>query len=309
MERARRWMLAGGVAAAALLALLATISLVRGRICGGEPWVVEPTRLFCPDKVPDMLAAQLANRASAALREHRLDEFAGILAEHPERDFLQHLLPVAAQAGDARAVALLLDRGADPDALSPHVERPWETRELPLAIAARQGNFAVVRLLLARGAGPDGALRGTAREEARLRPMPVVRMGDDNVTPFYAAIDCILDQTHRLPRGDTATCRRIALLLAERGATIVGSERLERVIQELDGEEREKAASLLLAVADRNGRWDDMIARMKEATGPTWVREGMTRPNRFADFRPWVLRAEACGPGRLRARGDHYAFC
>lgn len=57
-------------------------------------------------------------------------------------------LHIAAALGETSIVALLLDRGADPNALSPD-------SDVPLHYAAKKGETAVVELLLARGARTD----------------------------------------------------------------------------------------------------------------------------------------------------------
>jgi ankyrin repeat protein len=75
------------------------------------------------------------------------------------------VLHLLAKRGDARAVAWLLDRGADPNARWSH----WDAEVTPLHLSAAQGHAEVVRLLLAAGADPrirdskhDGDARGWA---------------------------------------------------------------------------------------------------------------------------------------------------
>jgi ankyrin repeat protein len=73
------------------------------------------------------------------------------------------LLHGMAQLGDARRAALLLDHGADINAVDD------EFRSTPLGFAARWGRRGVVRLLLDRGADRQaaGAAWATPREWAR----------------------------------------------------------------------------------------------------------------------------------------------
>ena len=61
------------------------------------------------------------------------------------------LLHGMAQLGDVRKAALVLDRGANIDAVDE------EFRATPLGLAARWGHLEMVRFLLARGADPEAA--------------------------------------------------------------------------------------------------------------------------------------------------------
>jgi ankyrin repeat protein len=71
-------------------------------------------------------------------------------------------LHLMAKRGDVRAVAWLLDHGADPNTRWSH----WGAKVTPLHLAAMQGHVDVVRLLLARGADP--AIRDSEHDSTPL---------------------------------------------------------------------------------------------------------------------------------------------
>jgi len=73
-----------------------------------------------------------------------------------------------AYKGDVKKATLLLDHGADVNAIDE------EFRSTPLGLAARWGHKDMVRLLLDRGADPDaaGAAWATPREWARKKNHP-----------------------------------------------------------------------------------------------------------------------------------------
>ena len=211
---------------------------------------------------------------------------------------------IAADQGDRAMMEFLLGHRANIDGAAPD-----RADTSPLGIAAREGNVELVKYLLSKGARPDGNLSNTALAEGKKRPMPVVMVGENYVTPFYQAIHCLTYPQMASLHRNTKDCRRVAVILIERGATIVGGSDIGEVIHRTSGEEREKAVSLLLAIAAHNGRWDDMVARLMEATGPLWVQPGLAHPNPDADFQPYVSSAARCGPQHMVAKDDHYTFC
>lgn len=78
----------------------------------------------------------------------------GLVTEHRRRERVRETLaqPIldAAGRGDAHAVRVLLDRGANADSIT-NGRFPWT----PLMEAGFRGHLAAVRLLLDRGADPD----------------------------------------------------------------------------------------------------------------------------------------------------------
>jgi len=318
---------------------------VRSYVCSGAPFANNPTLLFCPDSVPAMIDGDTVRSAEKALREKAFEEFADIVRSTASPKALKNLMPSAVASGDIASVKLLITKGADPDQSA--VDSPYRdyfgggsalviaaergdmamvkfllqqganidgaaadrAETSPLGMAAREGNVELAQYLLAEGARPDGSLSRQALEEAWTRAMPMIMVGEKYITPFYQAMYCLENPLMAWPHRNTRNCRQIAVLLIQRGATVIGGRDINELIYRTSGEDREKSVSLLLAIAARNGRWDDMVARLMEATGPLWVQRGLTRPNPNADFQPYVVNAAQCGPRRMVAKVDHYVFC
>jgi ankyrin repeat protein len=145
-----------------------------------------------------------SSAAHFAVRSHRHDLFDYFMSASPDSEFDASglsLVQAAAESGNLRALARLVEAGADPDgasfglatplaisvraghflALLPGVALDSGPPMTPVMVAARRGDLALVRLLLERGASPSRTLMtATLHEHAELLQLPDVDPNDDS---------------------------------------------------------------------------------------------------------------------------------
>jgi len=96
-----------------------------------------------------------ADDPSVALVEDNLGALGARLQDQADPALPQALLFAAVSAGRTAAIALLVDRGADPNARVEQLVGEVPAEVTPLHVAARKGHAAAVSALLAAGSRPD----------------------------------------------------------------------------------------------------------------------------------------------------------
>ena len=138
------------------------------------------------------LEPKASNRAA-------MEQRIALLERTPEPLFLNQLLLVMAQEGDAANVAALIYRGADPNYKSS------SDSQTPLSAAARKGDLEVVKLLLSRGAKDDD---GAAITNAYVAGnVDVEKLLQQAAPPTPKALSRLLSAALR--KGDTASAQSL----------------------------------------------------------------------------------------------------
>ncbi len=109
-----------------------------------------PLAVATPDAATRLTALGAPVDVSTRLARGEIDAIVDLRPEDATR-----LLCATAQRGDARAVKLLLDRGADPNATGPELLSELPSESTALHRAAKKGFVEVARILLAAGANPN----------------------------------------------------------------------------------------------------------------------------------------------------------
>jgi ankyrin repeat protein len=141
------------------------------------------------------LAPKATDRAAV---EERISQ----LELTPEPLLLNQTLLVMAEEGDARNVAALITRGADPNYKS------GSNYQTPLSAAARKGNLEVVKLLLSRGAKDDDGAAFTNAYEAG--NADVRKLLQQAAPPTPKTLSRLLSRA--VERGDTARAQSLIAL-------------------------------------------------------------------------------------------------
>lgn len=283
------------MAAAMLIALATTASIfwaTQSYLCGS--WYNIFDELSCP--TPLELVKNGRNQSAAERGD--LEQVRALISSGLSPTEANEMLFAAISNDRVKAARVLIENGAR--------DVPRGSQPSAFDMAARNGNFEIVRLLLVNGAKPDGYRTSIELEKMRSRDIAVPDF--DPETPFYHAMNCLLQPNYIVQSRGPPGCLRVATLLAKHGATMAGGQAIDVTIGSLRGRVRWKAVTILLAVAHHSGRFEEALQRMLDATDPI-ENGGGFRANPAANFRSALEAIARCKHRQFVPAMDHYELC